>query len=231
MARPIDYSKWDHIDTDSEDDVPSPSIPKPTPPKPPPSSSPSKPSQVPRKAVTTSSDDGASLGLIQCLYMPCKGENVCPITGPEFLHPDDPIFTKGTLSPLSSLIGLPLRFLRVDKRPSLSIPRTAKLDNQPVTYMMIDPVTGFAHPEWQQGIGSVFVARQDKRPLLIAHLEAVWQFADDILERFGDGNVNYKVDMTKKEFLKFFKWYKDRQVMNHHDPHVWTESTPGPFDV
>jgi ABC-type uncharacterized transport system YnjBCD substrate-binding protein len=58
-----------------------------------------------------------------------------------------------------------------------------------VTYFNIDPDTGVAPSAWQAGtIGTVIIARKDRRPFLPQHFEALWEFAFEILDRFEDGD-------------------------------------------
>ena len=60
-------------------------------------------------------------------------------------------------------------------------------DNQHATWLMIDPVTGFAPAEWQRGVGNVIVARADGGALDTATLGAVTDYVSDIVDAFGDG--------------------------------------------
>jgi hypothetical protein len=125
---------------------------------------------------------------IKCVRVLCRGE-----TGregvfiDEELHPSHPVFETGTISPVSRMLGMPVRVHRLDPRPSLSIPRTANLDNQHTTYIMIEPVSGFAPRAWQQGIGTVVVARDDRQPLSAQALEAMWNYIDRLLDLYSIG--------------------------------------------
>ncbi|CAI6050574.1 unnamed protein product [Clonostachys chloroleuca] len=53
----------------------------------------------------------------------------------------------------------------------------------------IDPESGYAPPEWQSYLGTVLVARKDKKPLLPQHLEGMWMFCYYILDLFGEGKA------------------------------------------
>lgn len=68
------------------------------------------------------------------------------------------------------------------------LPRGQETDNQHATWLMIDPVTGFAPPAWQGGIGSVHVARPDRAPLTSDTLAAITDYVSDILDAFGERN-------------------------------------------
>ncbi|KAM4060882.1 hypothetical protein HRG_014354 [Hirsutella rhossiliensis] len=61
----------------------------------------------------------------------------------------------------------------------------ADLDNQIATYLNIDANSGFAPPDWQSQVGTVVVARKDRKPFYPQHLEGVWMFCDHILDLFG----------------------------------------------
>lgn len=139
---------------------------------------------------------------------------------------DHPIFSAGTLSPLSVMMELPLLIYREDRRPSLSIPRSAAMDNQAATYLMFDTKTGFAPPEWQQGIGTVIVARQDGKPLDELHLEMIWSFASDLLDAFGDSGVV----ADRKKGRKAFEMYMQNYRMNHEGIPRW-EALPSPYEI
>lgn len=79
-----------------------------------------------------------------------------------------------------ALCGVPLVLVRV--RP------VDQRDNQAATYIMIDPVSGFAPPEWQDSIGEVIAFRADRKPFTSAHFYAVWDFFCVVLDAYGDGS-------------------------------------------
>jgi hypothetical protein len=62
------------------------------------------------------------------------------------------------------------------------------LQNHVATWLNIEPESGFAPMIWQDNVGTVIVARKDRKPLLPQHLEGVFDYCGRILERFGDGN-------------------------------------------
>jgi len=99
------------------------------------------------------------------------------------LQVDHPVFRK-PIPPIPQLIEVPLVIHRVGTQSA----DRADLDNQIATYLNIDDESGLAPPSWQSYVGTVIVARKDKKPLLLHHLESVWMYCDRILDRFGDGN-------------------------------------------
>ncbi|KAH7117299.1 hypothetical protein EDB81DRAFT_848190 [Dactylonectria macrodidyma] len=82
-----------------------------------------------------------------------------------------------------TMIQVPLVFHRVGTQSA----NRADLDNQMITYLNIDDESGFAPSEWRSYVGTVAVARKDKKPLLPQHLEGVWMYCDYILALFGEG--------------------------------------------
>lgn len=76
---------------------------------------------------------------------------------------------------------------------------------------MIDTVSGFASPKWQQAGTTLFV-RQDAKPLTVNHLEALWTFNDDILGAFGDGARYGHAKMKKEKWNQFWNNYKEQQI-------------------
>ncbi|PYH81280.1 hypothetical protein BO82DRAFT_402545 [Aspergillus uvarum CBS 121591] len=57
-----------------------------------------------------------------------------------------------------------------------------------VTYLHIDPISGLAPPAWQAGrIGTVIVARRDRKDLSPEHYEATWMYIDYMIDFFGNG--------------------------------------------
>lgn len=127
---------------------------------------------------------------------------------------------------ISVLVGLPIVFNKAYALPLITTPRQL-LDNQIATHMMIDEDTGFASPEWQSRVGTVMVARKDKRLLDVRHFEGTWMYTDNILNTFvyGDGNTaSLRRDgkYTKKDFQEWWKGYADecKQIRGEYD--IWS---------
>lgn len=100
---------------------------------------------------------------------------------PVYLPSSYPIFQKAPL-PISLQIGYPLVIQRLVE----NLPRCRATDNQHATWLMIDPVSGLAPIAWQGGIGSVYVARPDRKPLTPEVLAAITDYVSLILDSFGD---------------------------------------------
>ncbi|KAK8929776.1 hypothetical protein H634G_01637 [Metarhizium anisopliae BRIP 53293] len=103
----------------------------------------------------------------------------------------------------------------------------ADLDNQIATYLNIDSDSGFAPPAWQSHVGTVLVARKDRRPLLPQHLKGVWMYCDYILNIFGEGQGAPRWLYNRPAFEKWWERYcKEQKCMRSgkggkHDPDDW----------
>lgn len=97
--------------------------------------------------------------------------------------PRDHSIFKTSPVPVSQKIGFPL----LVQRPSKASERGPPGDNQHATWLMIDPVTGFAPAEWQGRVGNVIVAKPGGEALDAATLGAITDYISDILDAFGDG--------------------------------------------
>lgn len=121
---------------------------------------------------------------------------------------NDPIWTQGTLCPVPHIFGVPLIIWRHIRRDPLSFPRDKKLDNQPATWLMIDPHTGFAPLAWQGNVGPVTIARSDKQPLLSAQLDIIHEFVSHLLDLFGVTGMPGSVPrdrMGRDAFRRFWR--------------------------
>ncbi|KAM4064313.1 putative ectomycorrhiza-upregulated zf-mynd domain-containing protein [Hirsutella rhossiliensis] len=162
---PIDYSKWDNIDTDSEPE---------TSPQQAPAAKPTRRPRMPRRRWSVPS--------------------------------------------VPALIEVPLVLYRTGTQSV----NEADLDNQIATYLNIDADSGFAPPEWQSQVGTVVVARKDRRPFYPQHLEGVWMFCDHILDLFGEGDGPPRWLYSRQAFEKW--WGGER------DPDDW-RAARSPYQV
>ncbi|KAG2496163.1 hypothetical protein HYH03_005765 [Edaphochlamys debaryana] len=202
MARPIDYSKWDNIDTGSSDEEPPP------PRKPQPGGRAPAPSgALPPLPTVPNADE------VICTYGPSRGDRSCMFFRTTSVPETHPVFSQGAVSPVAARVGLPLRVFRLDPRPSHTIPDSERsaFENQRVTFLMMSPASGFAAMEWQDGVGNVVLARADRRPLPFQHVEALWEFCMDLLNKFGDDEgVDPAVDITPAKWQAHFRSYARR---------------------
>ncbi|KAI8950448.1 hypothetical protein F4801DRAFT_347464 [Xylaria longipes] len=223
---PIDYSKWDNIDTDSE---PEQSSPRPIPaPK-------ADPSPAPDTSQSTAHASTARQGApdsIQAVIVRCDVEKLqFPPWSATTIPVNHAIFSQ-SVPPVPRLIEVPLVFHRVGTRSA----DRADLDNQIATYINIDAASGFAPPEWQSLVGTVIVARKDKKPLLPHHLEGVWMYCDYILDLFGEGEGAPGQLYNRRAFEEWWGQYCEEQrefregTGGEDDPDDWRR-VRSPYEV
>lgn len=127
------------------------------------------------------------------------------------------------VSRLTSLLAFPLCVTRVEPRTQLH--DRADLDNQWATYMMIEPVSGFAPPDWQSHVGPVVVWRPDGA-VSSDDMALLNDFLSGLLEGpYGEGTVDPDKDLTpdawakrKKKILKCRR--DDKQIQQYTDLHI-----------
>ena len=85
------------------------------------------------------------------------GETRTSHYSPASISSEDEIFFQNP-TPTSALWKFPLVIRREGPK---------NLANHHITWLMIDDVTGFAHPYWQSGIGDAIVASQDGNDLTL----------------------------------------------------------------
>ncbi|KAK5658325.1 hypothetical protein OQA88_2301 [Cercophora sp. LCS_1] len=223
---PIDYSKWATVDTDSEGEnmaKPSKPAPKATPaPKPNPQPQ-AQPQAQPQDQTTASASSSTSTtgttDKIPAVIIRSDGEKrTRPPWGPVTVPSSHPVFSNYPTTMLMEL-SIPVAFQRIDsdgapqRLSSWDCGPDADLDNQMVTYMHINPHTGFAPEQWLGGrIGSVVAARLDKKPLHPEQVEGIWMYCDAILDRFGDGNGPPTKMYSKEAFERWWVRYCDEQA-------------------
>lgn len=82
-------------------------------------------------------------------------------------------------SPALKLCGCPLIVKRLADGSSG--------DNQWATWLMIDPISGFAPQEWQRNVGKTLVYRPGGLDLDIDDMSSINEFLGDLLDRYSDG--------------------------------------------
>ena len=112
----------------------------------------------------------------------------------------------------------------------------ADLDNQIATYLNIDSESGFAPPVWQSYVGTVVVARKNRKPLLPHHLEGVWMYCDYILDLFGEGEGAPTYLYNRQAFEEWWKVYCEEQkeirpgTGGENDPDDW-RAVRSPYEM
>ena len=90
------------------------------------------------------------------------------------------------VAPVPGLLGIPLRVTRVKPRSDLGQTLVTDFDNQWATWMMIEPVNGFAPPHWQSHVGPVVVWQPDGA--VSSHDMALLNdFLSMLLDRYSEG--------------------------------------------
>lgn len=215
---PIDYSKWDNIDTDSEPDVLPQSIPRPV-------------HASLRSTTSVSTESQGAAEPIQAVVVRCDVEKRrLPPWSATTIPADHPVFSQQVL-PVPGLFNIRLVLCRMGTRSA----NRALLDNQIATYLNIDADCAFAPPAWQSDVGTVLVARKDRKPLVPQHLEGVWMYCDYILDVFGKGEGAPRRLHNRPAFEKWWEGYCKEQKRlrsgngGEADPDDW-RAVRSPYD-
>ena len=210
MSR-IDYSKWDNVDaSDSEsdhdrDEMDMGSL-----------VSEMKTAREQPNHTLKLGEDEVQVVLVFCNYDSRKSRGAMFVP---FVMSSYELETGGEISPVSQKIGFPIQVFL--ERPDRHAEANPDYDNQALTYMMIDPVSGFAPPRYQSSVGNATLLRVDGKPLLKLHVEALWMFCSRVLDVFGDDPRKAQQMITKERFRTFFQTYMDEQG--------WA-NIPSPYD-
>ncbi|KAJ5139008.1 uncharacterized protein N7515_003856 [Penicillium bovifimosum] len=236
---PIDYSKWDNIDTDSDSEPETTSVPRPQPSRPA-ASLPSRPAApqpstpaAPQPSTSTApqastpaapaNQTPSKKDLIKAVMVRYKGDPG-PVWSQITIPSDHPVF-RNRVPPVPALLEFPIIIHRVG---TFDTGAFGCLDNQPITYLNIEPHNGFAPPEWQRGVGSCIVANKNKKDFTREQFEAIFMYCDRILDYFGESIPPPPHFFTRKEFERWYEQYDHNCRLN--DRNDWT---PGPslYDV
>ncbi|KAI3393576.1 hypothetical protein diail_3925 [Diaporthe ilicicola] len=229
----IDYSKWDNMDTDSDEDpgVALPAAPQPVKATEPQAvqQTPTPPTQASTSATAKPSDSAPAVNEnIKAVIVRCDGDTTGPKWSATTIPNTHPIFEQQTESeaPLPALLGIPLVFRPM---PSSQFDTNVSgLDNQIITYLNIDLVSGFAPAAWQPPVGTVLVARLDKKPFLWHHLEGIWMYCDHVLDHFADGDGAPGHLYNRPAFEKWWASYVEEMREIGRDD--WN-NVPTPYEV
>lgn len=126
--------------------------------------------------------------------------------------PIDHVIFSQSIPSIPRLIEVPLVFYRLSSHSTTP----GGLDNQIITSLNINASSGLAPSEWASRVGTVIVARKDKKPLLPHHLEAVWTYCDHILDLFGEGLGAPGRLYNREAFETWWNDYRDEQQQFRH---------------
>jgi len=136
-----------------------------------------KPLCKPPPALPTTPPPAAVLGvrLLPGNNPPLQPESVT-------IPADHPSWAKGTLSPVSTLVDMPLLIYKEVPLPRDTPRIWAERECQVATFMMIDLTSGFAPPRWQDDIGPALVVRADQKPLTVHDLARFWSYCCKLMD-------------------------------------------------
>ncbi|KAI0042336.1 hypothetical protein FA95DRAFT_1610278 [Auriscalpium vulgare] len=117
------------------------------------------------------------------------------------------------VSPVSQLVGVPIKIWREAPELSLNDKRIPGMDNQSVKELMIQPENGDAAKRWNKNIGPVIIARANQEPLTIIVQEMIWVFCRSIIENFHDLEQPPWGRYNRAAFDKFCKGYIERAIL------------------
>jgi hypothetical protein len=191
----------------------------------------------------------------------CHGDRVM-VGKPHFeaveVASTDPIFTEHDSSDIMNRIGLPIFTRRCPPNPRWAhddhnkiFKGSSPFNNQDATFLHLccDPKTkfdpqigtmgwGWASQKWQNSVGSVIVVRQDKKPILPLHVEALCNYcryeirpllAHSIGEYHPEEPISKDTALTmicRPTFIIY--WYK---LLDEKHKKGEATSAPSPYDV
>ena len=162
----------------------------------------------------------------------------------------DLIFSEHDTSDIAKRIDLPIFTRRCPPNPEWANDQDCKLfNNQDATFLHLccDPKAdfdphhgimgwGWASMQWQNDVGSTIVVRQDRKPLLSLHVEALCKYCREIRPLFGHSQGEYAPEkpMKKDAVLAMIcrptfviHWYKLLEMKREKGEDT---SAPYPYD-
>ncbi|KAI1125610.1 hypothetical protein F5Y10DRAFT_226500 [Nemania abortiva] len=197
----LDYSIWNNISPVLEPEEPS-SRPSATIKSEPSSTPATSHSTTPTPTIIPSASRPVQAVIVRCDAERRRSPLLCATTIPT----GHAVFSQ-SVPPIPLLIDIPLVFYRLRSQS----PDRKGLNNQIITSININPTSGLAPSDWISGVGSVIVARKDKKPLLPHHLEGVWMYCDYILSFFGDRSGAPNQLYSPEAFEKWWQGYYEEQ--------------------
>lgn len=211
-------SRLDDVGTDSQPKATSP-LPTPTPSSTPTSTPTPTARATPSNSPTTSQPTAPAYPTtpspptsVQAVTVRCDAERHRFSTWCATTIPIDHVIFSQSIPSIPRLIEVPLVFYRLSSHSATP----AGLDNQIITSLNINATSGLAPSEWASRVGTVIVARKDKKPLLPHHLEAVWTYCDHILDLFGEGLGAPGQLYNREAFETWWNDYRDEQQQFRH---------------
>jgi len=116
------------------------------------------------------------------------------------------------ISPISELIGFPLKVARVESHIKLTDP--SDFDNQWASSFMVDPISGLAPVQWQTDVGPVVMWRQDGGSLSADDAGLLQSFISDLLAMYPGVKVSETI--TPQVFQEFKRCKLEKEKLNPH---------------
>ena len=153
--------------------------------------------------------------LVKAYRIPSRGENV---RHKVVLFPKNhSMFTECSPngnSPALALCGLPLVVQKVEPGNRLSY--QSDYDNHMATWLMIEPSSGFAPPEWQSYVGPVLVYRPGGLDFSSDDNDVTNEFLGNLLDKYGDGpGFDPMTWLNQSFFQEFVRWDMIRKNLKH----------------
>lgn len=141
---------------------------------------------------------------VKAVIVRCNGDG-----GPNWsgttIPTNHPVFNE-PVPPILALLEFPLACHRTGKRDGT--PRF--MENQAITCLNMAPETGIAPQGWQTGVGTVILARKDKKDITPEHYEGIWMYCDYIRDYIGNGASNKLY--RRQSFESWFEGYKKEAI-------------------
>lgn len=156
---------------------------------------------------TSTAEPSAASRSVQAVIVRCRvDERNLPRWSTITIPADHPVFWE-PVPPLAERLNIPIAIHREGTKSA----NRADLDNQALTWLNIDLESGFAPPAWQSRIGTVIVARKDRKPFPTHHFEGLFEYASMILDIFGDGNGPPSRLYNQQAFERWWKNYVEQR--------------------
>ncbi|KAN0102621.1 HET domain containing protein [Hyaloscypha variabilis] len=153
-------------------------------------------------AVSASAGTHTASGSIQAVIVRCQIERrkheFCSATR---IRADHPVFSQPLLA-IPVLVEIPMVMHRLGTQSA----NRSDLQNRMATWLNIAPESGFAPMIWQDNVGTVIVARKDRKPLLPQHLVCMFDYCGRIMDSFSNGN---NAPIKRYNRFAFEKWWQD----------------------
>ena len=118
-----------------------------------------------------------------------------------------------------ALCGLPIMVKKV--KPYVRLREREDYDNQWATWMMIDPRSGFAPPEWQSYVGPVLVYRPGGFEYSYDDVNVTNDFVSALFDQYPDGpDFDPSTWLNEEFFQKVIRCQKDNAEANNRRWHL-----------